>query len=51
MWVLSRGCWLGVARHAKSHPDMPRLTRGESGCSVHGMATLEVIWNERLLEF
>ena len=22
-------CWLGVAMHAQSHPNMPRLSRGE----------------------
>ena len=37
--------------HAQSHPDMPRLTRGEFGWSGVSLATLEVIQNERLIEF
>ena len=36
-------CWLGVDRHAQSHQDMPRPTRGELDWSRVGMTTLEMI--------
>ena len=41
-------CWVQPGAPSNT-TDMPRLTRGEFGWSVGGMATVEVIQNERLI--
>ena len=40
-----------MARHAQLYQGMYRLTKGECSWSSGGMTTLEIVENERLIEF
>ena len=40
-----------MVRHAQLHLKMPGLTKGEFGWSRGNMATLQLIQNERLIQF
>ena len=40
-----------MARHVQSHLEMSILTKGEFGWPGSGMATIEIIQNERLNDF
>ena len=51
MYNYTTAGWLGAARRAQPDRDMGRLTRGEFCWPVGGMATIEVIQHERLIEF